>query len=83
MRDEISRLVAERSDEIVATRRFLHAIPEIGFQEKETAEYIANRLRQAGLDVHEGLGETGILKVENPAEPWRYALTSTHYRSTS
>ena len=71
MRDEISRFVAARQDEIVATRRFLHAIPETGFQEKETAAYIANRLRKAGLDVHEGLGTTGIVANLQGGKPGR------------
>ena len=71
VRDEISRLVAERSDEIVATRRYLHAIPETGFQERKTAAYIAKRLDQAGLDVHEGLGETGIVANLEGGKPGR------------
>ncbi|MXZ02446.1 MAG: amidohydrolase, partial [Chloroflexi bacterium] len=71
VRDEIFRLVAERSDEIVATRRYLHACPETGFQEKETAAYIANRLKQAGLDVYEGLGQTGIVANLQGGKPGR------------
>ena len=61
MRDEISQLVALRGNEIITTRRYLHARPETGFQERETAAYIANRLRGAGLDVVEGIGGTGII----------------------
>ena len=61
MADGISQLVSARGDDIIATRRYLHARPETGFQERETASYIANRLRGAGLEVREGIGGTGIV----------------------
>ncbi len=61
MADGISQLVSARGDDIIATRRYLHARPETGFQERETASYIANRLRGAGLEVREGVGGTGIV----------------------
>ncbi len=61
MPDEISRLVAARSADIIATRRYLHARPETGFEENETAAYIAGRLRSAGYDAIEGIAETGIV----------------------
>ena len=61
MADDISQLVSARGNDIIATRRYLHARPETGFEERETAAYIANRLRRAGLDVREGIGETGII----------------------
>ena len=60
MADGISQLVSARGDDIIATRRYLHARPETGFQERETASYIANRLRGAGLEVREGIGELGL-----------------------
>ena len=61
MADGISQLVSARGNDIIATRRYLHARPETGFQERETASYIANRLRGAGLEVREGIGGTGIV----------------------
>lgn len=44
-------------------RRKLHAMPELGFKETQTAAYIADRLRAAGLEVHTGIGETGVVGV--------------------
>ena len=64
-------LVAERQDDIIATRRFLHARPETGFEEVETASYIAKRLRDAGLEVHEGIGKTGIVATLKGGSPGR------------
>ena len=71
MADEISQLVSARGNDIIATRRYLHARPETGFQEHETASYIANRLRDAGLEVQEGIGGTGIVARLKGGKPGR------------
>lgn len=42
-------------------RRALHAMPEPGFGEHRTAAFVAERLRSFGLDVHEGVGQTGVV----------------------
>jgi amidohydrolase len=55
--------VARERDELVALRRELHAMPELGFQEAGTAGVVAERLRAAGLDVQTGVGRTGIVAV--------------------
>jgi amidohydrolase len=44
-------------------RRKLHAMPELGFQETATAAYIADRLAAAGLELHQGIGKTGVVGV--------------------
>ena len=48
---------------LVALRRDIHAHPELGYQEHRTAALIAAELRAAGLEVHEGIGGTGIVAV--------------------
>lgn len=42
-------------------RRALHAVPELGFQELRTADTIAGLLHGLGIDVHRGLGGTGVV----------------------
>jgi len=42
-------------------RHEIHAHPELAFQEHRTAAFVAARLREAGLEVQEGLGGTGVL----------------------
>jgi amidohydrolase len=42
-------------------RRHLHANPEFGFEEKETAAFVAAKLRAFGLEVAEGVGGTGVV----------------------
>lgn len=45
----------------------LHRNPELSFQETRTAGIAASHLRDLGLDVHEGIGKTGVVGVlRNP-----------------
>jgi hippurate hydrolase len=46
---------------MVALRRDLHANPELGFEEHRTSQIIADLLAQAGIEVHRGLGKTGVV----------------------
>jgi hippurate hydrolase len=41
--------------------RTLHENPELSHQERRTAAVIADRLRRAGLEVHEGIGGHGVV----------------------
>ncbi|MDA1278639.1 MAG: M20 family metallopeptidase [Chloroflexi bacterium] len=63
MANDVPALVAARKNELISTRRYFHAIPELGFKENETASAIADRLRAAGLDVETGIGHTGVVGV--------------------
>lgn len=47
--------------ELTAWRHRLHANPEIGFEETETATFVAERLRAFGLTVEECIGGTGVV----------------------
>ncbi len=44
-------------------RRDLHRHPELGFQERRTAEVIARELRGLGLEVRTGIAETGVTAI--------------------
>jgi hippurate hydrolase len=44
-------------------RRDLHANPEIGFEEHRTAALVAERLKSYGVEVHTGIGRTGVVGV--------------------
>ena len=44
-------------------RRDLHANPEIGFEEHRTAALVAERLKSFGVEVHTGIGKTGVVGV--------------------
>ena len=44
-------------------RRDLHQHPELGFTETRTGRFVASELRAAGIEVHEGVGGTGLVGV--------------------
>jgi len=56
-------------DELIATRRDLHAHPELGFEEVRTAAIVAARLRQFGFEVHEKIGVTGVAGILRGTRP--------------
>jgi hippurate hydrolase len=55
--------IAAVTPEVVAWRHRIHANPELGFQEHATAGFVAAQLRSFGLEVHEGIGGTGVVGV--------------------
>lgn len=48
-------------EQLVATRRDLHAHPELGFEELRTARIVAQRLGDLGYEVVTGVGKTGVV----------------------
>ncbi|KGL57496.1 M20 aminoacylase family protein [Pantoea ananatis] len=50
-------------DHLVALRRDLHRHPELGFHEQRTSEIVARFLHDLGIEVHRGIGKTGIVGV--------------------
>ncbi len=63
---EIERIVEHILPQVVQTRHHLHQNPELSGQERQTGEYVAERLRALGVeDIQTGLaghGVTGILR---------------------
>ena len=53
--------IAANHDEMTAWRRDIHAHPELGFEEVRTSEVVAKKLKSWGLEVHKGLGKTGVV----------------------
>lgn len=55
--------IADLLPNLVALRRDIHQHPELGFREHRTAARIADELRRLGIEVHEGVGITGVVGV--------------------
>jgi hippurate hydrolase len=55
--------IAALHEEMAAWRRDLHAHPELGFEERRTAEVVAKKLAGFGIEVHRGIGRTGVVGV--------------------
>lgn len=49
--------------EIQTLRRNIHAHPELRYEEQRTADLVAQKLTEWGLEVHRGLGKTGVVGV--------------------
>jgi len=50
-------------DELTALRRDLHANPELGLETHRTADIVARLLESWGIEVHRGVGGTGVVGV--------------------
>jgi hippurate hydrolase len=55
--------IRQNINEIVEIRRDIHANPETCFEENRTAGLISEKLSSWGIEVHRGLGRTGVVGV--------------------
>ncbi len=56
--------IAAMAEEMQGWRRWLHRHPELSFDLPVTAGYVADRLREFGVDeIHEGIARTGIVAL--------------------
>jgi len=55
--------IAELHDDMQTWRRDIHKHPELCFEEVRTAQIVADKLREWGLEVHEGIGVTGVVGI--------------------
>ena len=49
--------------ELTAIRQDIHANPELGLEEHRTADLVARKLEEWGIEVHRGVGTTGVVGV--------------------
>src|SRR5579864_8425491 len=56
----IDKIIATH-DELTGWRRDIHSQPELGFEETRTAEFVAQKLEQFGVEVTRGVGKTGVV----------------------
>ncbi len=49
--------------ELAAIRQDIHAHPELGLEEFRTADLVARKLEEWGIEVHRGVGITGVVGV--------------------
>ncbi|MCW5731297.1 MAG: amidohydrolase [Alphaproteobacteria bacterium] len=53
--------IAAMQQEMQGWRHHLHAHPETAFQEHMTADFVAEKLKSFGIEVHRGLAKTGVV----------------------
>ncbi|WP_129600012.1 M20 metallopeptidase family protein [Anaerophilus nitritogenes] len=57
----IEEKILSMKEEIIQIRRELHKIPEIGFDEYKTSEFIIQKLEEYGVEVYKNIAKTGII----------------------
>ena len=68
---------ADLQPEIQAWRHDIHEHPELGYEEKRTSAFVAERLREFGCDeVVTGLGGTGVVGVIKGRKPAAWAMSN-------
>ena len=55
--------IADFHEDLVATRRDIHAHPELGFEEHRTSDLVAQQLESWGIEVHRNIATTGVVGV--------------------
>ena len=60
---QVIEFIAAQAASLAATRRKIHAHPELGFEEIRTADLVAQKLTEWGIPVHRGLGGTGVVGI--------------------
>ena len=69
LKQQIKALAEKFYTDTVENRRYLHANPELSFEEFNTARYVADKLQEYGIPVKEGIAKTGLMgliKGKNP-----------------
>src|SRR6185437_10037025 len=61
-------------EQVILDRRYLHAHPELGFAEHETAAFVTERLRALGLEPQTGVAGTGVVALIQGARPGKTVL---------
>ena len=59
----MTRIKTDLVEKMQLWRRHLHRYPETEFDVYQTADYIGSLLRNLGLEVHEGIGQSGLVAV--------------------
>jgi amidohydrolase len=67
-------LTEEEVREAVATRREIHAHPELKYEERRTADLVARRLESLGYRARRGVGRTGVTTTLGGASAGRCVL---------
>ena len=70
-RPPILTRMADLAAEMRAIRRDIHQHPELAYQETRTAALVAKNLRSWGIEVHEGIGKTGVVGVLSAGDSTR------------
>jgi len=69
MKDTIKKMASEVREDVIRIRRHLHMHPELSYQEFKTAQFVADTLREMGIEPKEGVAGTGVTALITGNEP--------------
>jgi amidohydrolase len=69
MSNRIDEAAKRVEQSVIATRRDIHANPELGNREVRTAKLIADKLKALGIEVQTGVAHTGVVGVLEGGKP--------------
>ena len=73
--EKIKRLAHAQREEVVEWRCWMHRHPELSQEEYGTMEFVAERLREMGLQPRTGIGKTGVMAMlRGGIEPDNYCV---------
>jgi amidohydrolase len=65
----MDKSINEISEKVIDIRRQLHLHPELSNREFRTSAYVAEYLRNLGLEVHSGIAKTGVVAILKGGKP--------------
>lgn len=69
MREKLMKMLDVRREEMIKIRRHLHAHPELSYQEKETAAYIAAFYQGKAANIETNVGGNGVVVTITGGKP--------------
>lgn len=63
LKQRIQELAIEQHEQVIATRRHIHAHPELSYEERETAAFVAEKLESLGMDVTANFAGHGVVGI--------------------
>lgn len=69
LKQNIKKLAALYHAEVVAIRRYLHAHPELSFEEYETSKFIQQKLKEYDISYQSGMVDTGVVGLIEGRNP--------------
>ncbi len=70
----IKQMAHAQRDRVIEWRRWMHRHPELSQEEYGTMEFVAERLREMGLEPKTGIGKTGVMAMLRGNEPDSYCV---------
>jgi amidohydrolase len=69
LKDKIKALANTYYPDVISMRRYLHMHPELSYEEVETGQYVAQKLKDYGIPFTHGVAENGVVGLIEGRNP--------------